>query len=885
MLDPSNSKNQSYHAALVQFICMAMVAEKQTPKRLSLKKGLSLWDDKGLNAVKAELTQIHLRNVFTPLDASKLTLKEMREALESHLFLEQKRNLDVKGRIVGGGDKQRSYTSKEEASSPTSHTEAVFLTAAIEASEDRDSAIVDIPNAFVQTDLIKNGKPVEVIMAIRGQLADMLIEIAPEVYGPGAIKDKRGNTVIYVKLLKALYGLMEASLMFYQKLVKDLAEKAFEPNPYDPCVFNKEVIGSQFTITAHVDDLKLSHKDPKVVTDMINYLKGLYEELPNGEIKKMSVQRLSDNNRRLNYLGMDFDYSVKGEVAISMVQYVEKVIAEFSEAEALRNKIIKTPASAKLFEIRDNVPKLNPIKKQKFHRIVAQLLYILKRARPDLAPAVPFLTTRVCDPTDDDWKKLRQVIEYLRMTKDMCLILSADKSKPPTWSIDAAHSVHQDCKGHTGGSFTLGKGSAFSVSCKQKINTKSSTESELVAVYDFMSHICWLRHFLLAQGYEQATTVVILQDNRSAILLEQNGRLSSTQRTKHLNNRYFYIKDRIDNKEVRIEWCPTDDMVSDYMSKVLVGEKFKKFRQMIMNLKKGPKLTVLTDQDRNKQTCNVSGGCKVDGIETYRTSRKYNKLSSIEQESGIIMSGDSAAEDTDMKDPYVKDYYSNAVRSNDKGLRPGSNVGKTDRKVFKHSDYMKVIKQSVAAEVNRLQSHGIFDTQMKIKCKDRPKDGANKVWNHCPENDHVSVKRPPVCKPCRKEGHRWKEPRLFNYDPGVKEWTRVDHDCKCFMTTKAGGPRWSDVIARTTCDLISAKVIEHLEVNGAVSNGFLHRRLPEGVCNTKTILYYRTSGSKHPMGKSNHPRKKRRYQRNKKSHKLTRHHTGHHDSKCRYREL
>ena len=72
----------------------------------------------------------------------------------------------------------------------------------------------------------------------------------------------------------------------------------------------------------------------------------------------------------------------------------------------------------------------------------------------------------------------------------LCLTLSADKSKPPTWSIDAAHSVHKDCKGHTGGSFTLGKGSVFSVSCKQKINTKSSTESELVAVYDCMSHIC-----------------------------------------------------------------------------------------------------------------------------------------------------------------------------------------------------------------------------------------------------------------------------------------------------------------------------------------------------------------------------------------------------------
>ena len=85
------------------------------------------------------------------------------------------------------------------------------------------------------------------------------------------------------------------------------------------------------------------------------------------------------------------------------------------------------------------------------------MLYILKRARPDLAPAVPFLTTRVSDPDDDDWRKLRHVIEYLNGSRDMCLTLEADDSKNPLWSIDAAYGVHGDCKGHIGGSFTLGK--------------------------------------------------------------------------------------------------------------------------------------------------------------------------------------------------------------------------------------------------------------------------------------------------------------------------------------------------------------------------------------------------------------------------------------------
>ena len=168
-----------------------------------------------------------------------------------------------------------------------------------------------------------------------------------------------------------------------------------------------------------MDDLKLSHKDPGVVTEMIAYLKGLYEKLPNGEVKLIEEQRLTDSNKMLNYLGMDFDFSVKKQVSTSMKHYVEKVIKEFPDP--LRNKVISTPATVTLYEVRNDAPKLNPEKKAKFHRIVAQLLYIVKRARPDLAPAVPFMTTRVLDPDDDDdWRKLRHVIEYISSTKDMC---------------------------------------------------------------------------------------------------------------------------------------------------------------------------------------------------------------------------------------------------------------------------------------------------------------------------------------------------------------------------------------------------------------------------------------------------------------------------------
>ena len=130
--------------------------------------------------------------------------------------------------------------------------------------------------------------------------------------------------------------------------------------------------------------MKISHADPNVVTSIIKWLQDLYQTLPNGEIAKMKVQR----GRFLEYLGMDFDFSVKKQVSIFMRHYVDKIIQEFPDP--LRNKVISTPTTAKLYEIRNIVPKLNSEKKMTFHRIVAQLLYILKREDQILRLQYPF---------------------------------------------------------------------------------------------------------------------------------------------------------------------------------------------------------------------------------------------------------------------------------------------------------------------------------------------------------------------------------------------------------------------------------------------------------------------------------------------------------------
>jgi len=175
------------------------------------------------------------------------------------------------------------------------------------------------------------------------------------------------------------------------------------------------------------------------------------------------------------------------------------------------------------------------------------------------------------------------VVQYLRNWPDLNLTLEADSLSVFKWWVDGSFAVHPDMRSHTGATMSLGKGSVLSMSTKQKLNTKSSTEAELVGVDDAMPQILWTRYFLTAQGYHIDPTIVY-QDNQSTILLEKNGTASSSKRTRHIAIRYYFITDRISKGEVCVEYCPTKEMVGDYFTKPLQGSLFYKLRATILNI-------------------------------------------------------------------------------------------------------------------------------------------------------------------------------------------------------------------------------------------------------------------------------------------------------------
>ena len=479
---------------------------------MPIRRGLKLFGSGGINAVKAELQQLHDLKV---METKPLTTTQKREALGYLMFLKRKHNGKIKARGCADGRPQRAYIPQEDARAPTISTEAVLMTAVIDAMENRMVAVVDIPGAFMQADMDPG-----VYMRIDGAMADLLMEIDYDMYHSHMVKEK-GKPVIYVELLKALYGTLRAARLFWETLSGKVQEWGFTINPYDSCVANKDIDGQQCTITWHVDDLKISLFEEQVVRSIIQKIQDNF-----GQHSELSMHI----GKRHDYLGMILDFTTPGILEIDMSDYIQ-VILQDTPANLRGTSMV--PVAKHLFTTCSDAKKISPQEQEIFHHLTMQLMYLSQHGRPDIRTAVAFLSSQVSNPDQDDYIKLGKVIKYLENTLHLTLRLQANETNLLQWWVDAAYATHPDMKGHTGATFTMGHGSIYSNSLKQKLVARSSTEAELIGVHDILPQILWTRNFLMSQGYLVQKNVVY-QDSMSAMLLENNGQKSSTKWTKHI---------------------------------------------------------------------------------------------------------------------------------------------------------------------------------------------------------------------------------------------------------------------------------------------------------------------------------------------------------------
>lgn len=506
-----------------------------------------------------EISQVYERGTLKIIDRETMTLLQLRKLIRSAVIFDAKHDMNgnferLKARLVARGN-EMDTTLYEDTTSPTIATIHVMILLAVAAKERRKLRVLDIGNAFLEADM-KSGEEVYVEL---DQMSSRILGMIDPTTVP--FLDDKGKFV--ARLDKALYGCIQSARLWFLKLTEVLKSYGFICNPCDPCVMNKMVDEIQITIGFHVDDLIMTCIEDEILDQVSAFLRDTFKE----------VKEKTDDI--VGYLGMRISVLPDG-IKLDMDVYTEKVIVEYDVTDNS-----PTPASEDLFEEVES-SLLDEDNKTKFHSCVAKLLYLAKRARPDILLPISHLASRVTSPTDDDMRKLRRVLRYLAGKPKLGLFFKNTGDLSIKVYIDASFAIHSDGRSRTGMVISMGGSTIYAWTSKQKMATKSSCESEIVGLSDGVSEVLGCREFMIYQGYDVGPAT-IYEDNTSVIDLIEAGKPTS-HRSRHMKARYFFLKDYIEAGEITLKHLGTDSMLADYLTKPLGINKFALFRDIVLGL-------------------------------------------------------------------------------------------------------------------------------------------------------------------------------------------------------------------------------------------------------------------------------------------------------------
>jgi hypothetical protein len=346
--------------------------------RLTIKKAMAKNPGATVTSVQKEFRQLIDKDVWTLMRKADLTGPQLRSAIRSSMFLKEKFDAagvfdKLKARLVAGGDGQ-DKAQFENLSCPTVTQETVMMVLAIAAVEKRKLMTIDITGAYLECDLTDE---MEVIMKLDPLLTRILQAVDKSAVG---FEDEKGVT--YVKLNKALYGTVQAALLWYKKLSGVLIADGFVANPYDACLFNKMVEGQQITVCFHVDDLLVTCAVEDMLEEVVKHLGNNFANL--------TVNR----GKQHSYLAMNI---VEGadDISVDMTAYIDKC----TEGRVF-GRPASSPARDDLFDEPEDSKPLSEDERVKFHSSVAQLLYLCKRTRTESLCTVSHLSSRASGEID-----------------------------------------------------------------------------------------------------------------------------------------------------------------------------------------------------------------------------------------------------------------------------------------------------------------------------------------------------------------------------------------------------------------------------------------------------------------------------------------------------
>jgi hypothetical protein len=396
----------------------------------------------------------------------------------------------------------------------------------------------DIKGAFLLTPMDGNNR--------------LFIKVSPDVvkywiaYKPERAKWVEGDGCLYFELQRYVYGLHEASYAFQNMLYDDLCEAGFKPTKADPCLLVKVVKEGRLILSTHVDDLFLTAPNKKWQI--------WFEKLME---KKYELVKQYDT---VSYLRMNVKRKKNGDITVDQIGYLNSLLLKYKCNDLTR--FPTTPATDTLTVCKENCPKTNS---SEYLSLVMGLMYLARFTRPDILMSITFLSTRSQQATEEDWSKLIYVLRYLSGTKNYVMTYKSNIPFQPKISADASHHLHPTGHGQAGMIISNGSAPVAFKSSKIKMITRSSAESELIALEDASTYAIWYSLLLRDLGVSKQKPITIFQDNQSTIIIAIQG--PTFKRTKHLLGRESYIKERILNGDVVLKYLPTGIMTADLLTK------------------------------------------------------------------------------------------------------------------------------------------------------------------------------------------------------------------------------------------------------------------------------------------------------------------------------
>ena len=537
-------------------------------KEVPFAKARSIFNESSVDScMKEEFTGLVKK--WHPVTLQNIPINERKSILPGQGLVKEKPN-GMKGRFVGGGHRQdiSQYDIYREVSTPTAGLSSFFAVAAHAAAKGLAVGSFDVKQAYLKAPMPKKRK---IRVRLNKTYVDIIKSINPELKNEYTSFENSDGSVI-VELDYALYGCVESGRLWYNHFKDILVSKlGYKVSAYDDCVFN--LLDSNgfiiSTIVVHVDDGFVTGSSEKILDEF-------FEKL-SAELGELTIKR----GRIHDYLGMMLDFSQPSVVHITIQKMIRDILSEWK----IDSKIRSSPAKSQLFEINEESPRLDDISSQKLHRGIAQLLYLGTHVRPDILCSIIFLTSRVQKLTVEDLEKFKDILYYLNGSIELGIMLGGDKDNRIRLLAyaDASYGVHNTTgRSHGGTVISYGRGPNFVRSNILKEVCLSSSEAELMQLTGTTSLAAAQRNFGIEQQHlDPAEKGLLLEDNKSAIHMSHNGK-SISHRTKHINIKYFFIKQYLDNGEFQLKHCPTKAMVADILTKPLQGATFIELRDLLL---------------------------------------------------------------------------------------------------------------------------------------------------------------------------------------------------------------------------------------------------------------------------------------------------------------